>query len=189
MPISPKVRRILLDGLLWALLAFSAWFALTRHFVAFFAASGRWQAPGILRVNVGRVERDPNDSFTDTLITVNKDGSQGVARLAKEELVGVQPRDRVWLIRAPYVTVTSPPYHRFSFFRLATEFPEVLFLVCAGWLFARFRGRLGRPFDAFEGAKAPTVTYKVPPPDSWGRSRRVIEGKAPRGGDGRGSDA
>jgi hypothetical protein len=166
-----------MDGLIWAALAFCAWFMLTRHFVAFFAISGRWQVPGIVRVNVGRVERDPNNSFTDSLITVDKDGSQGVTRLAKEELVGVQPGDDIWLIRAPYVTVTSPPCYRFSLFRLVTEFPEALFLICAGWLFARFRSRLGRPFDAFEGNRAPTVTYQVPSPESWGRSRHVIKNK------------
>jgi len=184
MPFSPKARRILVDGLLWTMLAFCAWFMLTRHFVAFFATEGRWQAPGIVRVNVGRVERDPNNSFTDTLITVNKDGSQSVTRLPKEELLGVDPGDQLWLIRAPYVTVTSPPCYRFSVFRLITEFPEMFFLICAYWLFARFRSRLGRPFDAFEGSKKPTVTYKDPSPDSWGHSRLVVKNKDRGTGDG-----
>jgi hypothetical protein len=168
---------MLIDGLLWAVLAFCAWFMLTRHFVAFFAVSGRWQVPGIVRVNVGRVERDANNSFTDSLIVVNKDGSQSVTRLAKDDLAGVQPGDSVWLIRTPYVTVTSPPCYRFSPMRLATEFPEVPFLLCAAWLFVRFRSRLGRPFDAFEGSKKPTVTYRDPSPDSWGHSRLVIGGR------------
>jgi hypothetical protein len=177
MPISPMVRRIFIDGLLWVVLVFCAWFMLTRHFVAFFAVSGRWQAPGLLSVNVGRVERDPNDSFTDTLIIVNKDGSQGVTRLLKEELADVEPGSRIWLLRTPYVTVTSPPYYRFSFSRLVTEIPEVFFLIAAIWLFMRFRSRLGRPFDAFEGTKKPTVTYKDPPPDSWGHSKLVMKNK------------
>jgi hypothetical protein len=171
------VRRILMDGLLWVAVVFCAWFMLTRHFVAFFAVSGRWQMPALMHVNVGRVERDNNDSFTDVLIIVNSDGSQGVTRLLKEELLDMEPGSKMWLIRTPYVTVTSPPCYRLSLFRLVTELPEFFFLVSAFWLFMRFRSRLGRPFDAFEGTKKPTVTYKDPSPDSWGHSKLVLKNK------------
>jgi hypothetical protein len=154
---------------------------LTRHFVAFFAVSGRWQMPTISRVYVGHVQRDPDSTFTDVLISVKKDGNQRMDRLLKEELVGVDPGDTLWLIRTPYVTVTSPPCYRFSFFRLVTEFPEIFFLICVYWLFARFRSRLGKPHDAYEGSEKPTVTYEVPAPESWGRAKLLIEKKKNQG--------
>jgi hypothetical protein len=169
-----KLRRIAIDGLLWVTITFCVWFMLTRHFVAFFAISGRWQMPGISCVYVGRVQHDTDSTFTDTLITVKKDGSQKVERLLKEELFGVEPGVTLWLIRSPYVTVTSPPCYRLSFFRLLTEFPEIFFLIAAGCLFLRFRSRLGKPFDAYEGTKKPTITYVDPSPDSWGRSERFV---------------
>ena len=177
MLISPQVKRIAVDGLLWLVIAFCTWFMLTRHFVAFFAVSGRWQMPGISKAYVGRVQRDPDNTFTDMLIIANKDGSQKIERLLKEELAFVDPGDTLWLIHPPYVTLTSPPSYRFSLFRLLTEFPEIFFLASGFWLFVRFRSRLGRPFDAYEGNKAPSVTYVAPSPESWGRSKRVIEGK------------
>jgi hypothetical protein len=129
-------------------------------------------------VLVGRVDKDRDDPFTDRLITVNKDASQSVTRLLKEELSDVKPGDTIWLIRPPYVTVVaSVPAYRFSLGRVVTVFPEFFLLACAGWLFARFRSRLGRPFDAYEGGEKPSTTYVVPDPDSWGRSSRFIKGK------------
>jgi len=177
MLISPKAWRILIDGFLWVVIAVCIWFMLTKHFVAFFAVSGRWQTPGFSRVHVGSVQRDQDSSFTDFLISVNSDGSQKLDRLLKEELTGVQPGDAIWLIHAPYVTITSPPSYRFTLFRLVMEFPEFFALVCGCWLFSRFRGRLGKPFDAYEGNKKPTVTYVDPSPDSWGRSKSIIAKK------------
>ena len=177
MPIPPTAKRTLIDGALWIAIAFCSWFLLTRHFVAFLAVSGRWQLPGVSRVHVGHVQRDPDSSFTDVLITVRKDGSQGVTRLLKEELLGVRPGDTLWLIHPAYVTVNIPPRYRFKPFRLVTEFPEIFFLVCGCWLFARFRSRLGKPFDAYEGTEKPTVTYIAPSPDSWGRSKQFIKKK------------
>jgi hypothetical protein len=174
---SPKTRRTAIDGFLWIVIAFCIWFLLTRHFVAFFAVSGRWQMPGISRVYVGHVQHDSNDAFKDVLITVNKDGSQEVSRLLKEELIGVQPGDTIWLIHTPYVTVTSPPSYRLTFFRLITEFPEIFLLISGCWLFFRFRNHLGKPFDAYEGPKKATVTYVIPSPDSWGRSKLLIKNK------------
>lgn len=168
---------MLIDGLLWTVIAFCTWFLLTRHFVAFFAVSGRWQLPSISRVYVGRVQHDPQDAFKDILITVNKHGSQRVERLLKEELTDVQPGDTIWLIHTPYVTVTSPPSYRFAFFRLFTEFPEIFMLISGCWLFFRFRSRLGKPFDAYEGSKKVAVTYIVPSPDSWGHSKLLIKKK------------
>ena len=173
----PKARRMLIDGLLWAVIAFCIWFILTKHFVAFFAVSGRWQMPGFSRAHVGHVQRDPDSNFTDFLITVNKDGSQKLDRLLKEELAGVKPGDTIWLIHTPYVTVTSPPSYRFTFFRLVTEFPEFFALIFGSWLFTRFHSRLGKPFDAYEGPRKPTITYVDPSPDSWGRSKSVITKK------------
>jgi len=174
---SPKVWQIVIDGLLWAFIVFCVWFMLTKHFVAFFAVSGRWQMPGFSKVHVGSVQRDINSTFTDFLITVNADGSQKIDRLFKEELVGVKPGDKIWLIHPPFVTVTSPPSYRFTPFRLVMEFPEIFALICGSWLFARFRSRLGKPFDAFEGTRKPTVTYVDPSPDSWGRSKNIIAKK------------
>jgi len=174
---SSKARRLAIDGLLWTVIALCIWFILTRHFVALFAVSGRWQIPGISRVYVGRVQHDPNDAFKDILITVKKDGTQRVERLLKKDLIGVQPGDTIWLIHTPYVTVTSPPSYRFAFWRLFTEFPEFFMLTSGVWLFFRFRSRLGKPFDAYEGSKKPAVTYVVPSPDSWGHSKLLIEKK------------
>ena len=173
---SPKTRRMAIDVLLWVVIAFCIWFSLTRHFVAFFATSGRWQMPSISRVQVGSVQKDPDNFYTDRLIMVEKDGSQKVTRLLKKELVGVKPGDKLWLIRPPYVTiVASTPAYRFSPIRLVTEFPEVFLLICGSWLFFRFRKRLGKPFDAYEGSEKTNATYIVPDPESWGRSRQFIK--------------
>jgi hypothetical protein len=172
---SPKARRLLIDGFLWVVVAFCIWFMLTRHFVAFFAVSGRWQTPGISRVQVARVQVDPEDSQTDILIMLQKDGSQKITRLLKKELIGIKPDDVLWLIHPPYVSVVaSPPAYRFSMIRLVTVFPEFFILLSGTLLVLRFRGRLGRPHDAYEGSKKPTVTYTVPDPESWGRSSQFI---------------
>jgi hypothetical protein len=167
--------RIAIDGFLWAAIALCAWFLLTRHFVALLAATGRWQRPGISRVQVGQVQRDANDVFTDVLITVGKDGKQKMTRMAKKELFGVEPGDKIWIIRPPYVSVGAfPPAYRFSLSRLVMEFPEIFLLICGTWLFMRFKSRLGKPFDEYVGAKKPTSSYVVPAPESWGRSKNFI---------------
>jgi hypothetical protein len=170
-----KAWRIAIDGFLWAAIALFAWFLLTRHFVALLAATGRWQRPGISRVLVGQVQRDTNDVFTDVLITVDKDGRQKATRLPKEELFGVEPGEKLWIIWPPYVSVgTSPPTYRFSLGRLVMEFPEIFLLICCTWLFMRFKSRLGKPFDEYVGPTKPTSNYVAPSPESWGRSKNFI---------------
>ncbi|MCL1894500.1 MAG: hypothetical protein FWG02_09770 [Holophagaceae bacterium] len=176
---SRKARRIAIDAFLWVVIFFCTWMTLTRHFIAFWAVSGRWQVPSIRQVHVGHVQKLPysEDPSFDRLITVNADGSQKVYRLLKEELYGVQGGDNIWLINSPYVALAgkaSPPTFRFSVPNLFLVFPEVFLLICGFWLFLRFRSRLGKPYDAYEGSKKPTTTYVVPPPDSWGRSRLFI---------------
>jgi hypothetical protein len=176
--ISPKARRLAIEGFLWVMIALCTWFSLTRHFIVFLAVSGRWQMPGIVRVNVGHVQRDQDDFNTDILITVKRDGSQKMHRLLKKELVGVKPGDKIWLIIPPYVsTFAAPPCYRFGIFRLVVEFPELFLLLSASWLFARFRNRLGKPFDAYESTSKPSATKSVPDPESWGRSKQFIPKK------------
>ena len=175
---SPVVKRIVIDGLLWVVIAVCCWFALTRHFVAFFAVSGRWQTPGVSRVYVGRVQENTNDTFNNFLITVNKDGSQKVSKLFKKELIGVKPGDKIWLIHPPFVALAEPSSYRFTILRLFKEFSEIFLLISGCWLFLRFRSRLGKPYDAYEGPKKATaVTYVVPDPNSWGRSKLLINEK------------
>ncbi|MCL1894837.1 MAG: hypothetical protein FWG02_11525 [Holophagaceae bacterium] len=177
---SPKSRRILLDTILWLVVALCTWFALTRHFLASWVVSGRWQVPSIVRVHVGSVEKIPSadDFYFDRLIVVKKDGSQKIYRLLKEQLYGVQPEDNIWLINSPFVAGNaSPPTFRFSIPKLFIVFPEFFLLVCGCWLFFRFRSRLGKPFDEYEGPAKPTSTYVVPSPDSWGRSKNFINKK------------
>jgi hypothetical protein len=176
--IPPMTRRVAVEGALWVLMALCTWFSLTRHFIVLLAVSGRWQAPGVMRVTVGHVQRDLDDFNTDILITVKKDGSQKMHRLLKDELVGVKPNEKIWLIRPLFVTAfSSPPYYRFGIFRLVQEFPELFLLLGGYWLFARFRSRLGKPYDAYEGAEKPSTTYVVPDPESWGRSRQFFQNK------------
>ena len=177
---SRKARRIAIDAFLWVFVTFCTWQTLTRHFVAFWAVSGRWQVPSIRQVHVGHVQKMPysDDPSYDRLITVNKDGSQKVYRLLKEDLYGVREGDKIWLINSPYVALggrASPPTFRFSISKLFFVFPEVFLLLGGGWLFIRFRSRLGKPFDAYEGPAKNTTTYVVPPPDSWGRSKLFVE--------------
>jgi len=171
-----RAWRVVVDGFLWAAIALCTWFLLTRHFVALLSATGRWQRPGVSRIVVGNVQRDANDAFTDTLIFVNKEGKQKMTRLAKEELYGLEPGEKIWIIIPPYVSVGAfPPAYRFSLHRLVMEFPEIFLLICCTWLFMRFKSRLGRPFDEYAGPKKPTSSYVVPAPESWGRSKNFIK--------------
>jgi hypothetical protein len=170
-----KAWRIAIDGFLWAAIALCTWFLLTRHFVALLVATGRWQRPGISHVVVGHVQKDTNDVFTDVLIMVGKDGKQNATRMNKGELFGLEPGEKIWIIRPPYVSAgATPPAFRFSFSRLVMEFPEIFLLICGAWLFMRFKSRLGRPFDEYVGPKKPTSNYVVPSPESWGRSKNFV---------------
>ena len=138
--------------------------------------------PSICKVHVGHVQKIPyaEDPNYDRLITGKEASKQKVYRLLKEDLYGIKPDDEIWLINSPYVALegrASPPTFRFSIPNLVMVFPEVFLFISGCWLFIRFRSRLGRPFDAYEGPSKPTSTYVVPSPDSWGRSKLLIEKK------------
>jgi hypothetical protein len=72
---------------------------------------------------------------------------------------------------------SSPPYYRFGVIRLVKEFPELFLMLGGFWLFSRFRSRLGKPYDAYEGTEKPSTTYVVPDPESWGRSKQFFQNK------------
>ena len=123
MAIPGKVWRWGALGGLWTLVGVIVWLVVIQVILIFFSPFGTWQRPGIARVRVIAVEKDPLSLFTDN-IQVLQGGAKRSLNMLKTERVQLRVGDEIWILDNYYMTGTRPGQFRLTPWRLLLEYPE-----------------------------------------------------------------
>jgi hypothetical protein len=141
---------------LWALVGAVGWLMAIQAFMVLIHASGRWQVPGIARVEVLHIERDEDSTFTDNLV-VRRGGRERSLVLLKRECEDVQAGDVIWLLDNYYATPLRPAQFRLTPFRFLVEYPEPLLILA---LIGIWRIRRAQKRDQEKPPTTPKITLK-----------------------------
>jgi len=125
MTISGKAWRWGGLGALWTLVGLIAWLVVIQVIIVFFSPFGTWQRPGVARVRVVAVEKDPMSLFTDS-VHVLQGGARRSLTMLKAERARLKAGDEVWILENYYVTPTRPAQFRLTPWRILLEYPEPL---------------------------------------------------------------
>ena len=128
-------RWVMLTGL-WTLVGLILWLMAVQAFLVLVTPFGTWQRPGIARVTVKWVERDPESAFTDHVVVAEGEGVRTLSML-KAERAELAAGETIWILDNYYVTATRPAQFRLTLLRLLLEYPEpllILALVAVGRL-------------------------------------------------------
>ncbi len=128
MAIPGKVWRWGALGGLWTLVGVIVWLVVIQVILIFFSPFGTWQRPGIARVRVIAVEKDPLSLFTDN-IQVLQGGAKRSLNMLKTERVQLRVGDEIWILDNYYMTGTRPGQFRLTPWRLLLEYPEPLLIL------------------------------------------------------------
>jgi hypothetical protein len=132
----PAFRWSALLGL-WILVGAVLWIVLVQVFLLVLNPFCHLQRPGVARVMVKSVDRDPDSQITD-YVTVKQDDEEQVLRLLKAEAVELKEYDEVWILDAWYSDGLRPTQYRLTPHRLVLEYPVIL-LLPAAWALWRLR--------------------------------------------------
>lgn len=141
---------------LWGVVGAVGWLMAIQVFMVLIHSAGQWQMPGIARVEVLRVDRDEESTFTDNLL-VRRGGQERSLVLLKRECEDTQAGDVIWLLDNYYATPLRPPQFRLTPFRLLVEYPEPLLLLA---LLGIWRIRRAQEKDRERPQPPPRITLK-----------------------------
>lgn len=128
MAISRKAWRWGALGGLWALVGLIVWLMAIQMFLVVLTPFGTWQWPGISRVTVKWIDRDPQSTFTDNVVVAQGDEERNLSML-KVERADLGIGDEIWILENYYVTATRPAQFRLTPIRLLLEYPEPLLIL------------------------------------------------------------
>ncbi|MDP1830958.1 MAG: hypothetical protein Q8K67_02780 [Geothrix sp.] len=146
----PELRWSALIGL-WALVGAVLWILAVQAFLLVLNPFCHLRRPGIARVLVVAVDRDPQSQITD-FVTVKHGEEEQVLTLAKAEAADLRTDDQVWILDAWYADGLRPAQFRLTPLRLLLEYPVLLLLPAA---FGLWRVRKAR--QKAEAAPPPPV--------------------------------
>ena len=132
----PELRWSALVGL-WALVVAEVWILVVQVFLIVLNPFCHVQPPGIARVEVRGVDRNPDSQLTD-FVTVKDSDSERVLNLPKAEAAALHVDDEVWILDAWYADGLRPTQFRLTPQRLLLEYPALL-LLPAAWALWRVR--------------------------------------------------
>ena len=144
----PAIRWSVLIAL-WAVVGAVLWILLVQAFLLALNPFCHAQMPGVARVQVVSVDRNPDSQITD-FATVKHGDAERVLNLAKAEAAELRPEDEVWILDAWYADGLRPTQYRLTLLRVLLEYPALL-LLPAAWGLWRVR-------------KAKRVADAAPPP-------------------------
>jgi len=122
---------------LWTLVGMICWLVAIQIFIVLVTPFGVWQRPGIAKVVVKWVDRDPQSQYTDNVV-VMQGGKERSLSMLKAEMRELQIDDEIWILDNYYATATRPAQFRLTPIRLILEYPEPLLLL-ALWGIWRLR--------------------------------------------------
>jgi len=129
-------RWVALTGL-WTLVGLICWIMAIQIFIVLVTPFGTWQRPGIAKVTVTWIDRDPQSQYTDNVVAM-QEGKERSLSMLKAELKGLSIDDEIWILDNYYATATRPAQFRLTPTRLILEYPEPL-LILALWGIWRIR--------------------------------------------------
>lgn len=142
-PSRSALRWSVLIGL-WALMGAVLWLMVVQGFLLALNPFCHLQRPGVNRVTIRSVDRDPDSQLTDYL-TVKEGEEERVIRMAKAEAAELRADDEAWILDAWYTDGLRPTQFRLTPLRLLLEYPALLLLPAA---FALWRVRRDRQKEA-----------------------------------------
>ena len=132
----PALRWSALIGL-WTLVGAVVWIVLVQVLLLALNPFCHLQRPGVARVMVKSVDRDPDNQITD-YVTVKQGEDERVLRMLKAEAADLHEYDEVWILSAWYSDGLRPTQYHLTPHRLLLEYP-VLLLLPAAWALWRLR--------------------------------------------------
>ncbi len=157
---------------LWALVGLILWLMVIQAFLVLVTPFGTWQRPGIARVKVKWIDRDPQSTFTDNVV-VDIEGEERSLSMLKAERTELTVGEEIWILDNYYVTTTRPAQFRLTPWRLLLEYPEPLLLLA---LFGIWRLRRALARDAQEDPARPRTVLRD---DFHARAQRFAKPREP----------
>ena len=125
----PAIRWTVLAAL-WGLVLAVLWILSVQVFLLALNPFCHLQQPGITRVGVVSVDRNPDSQITDFVTAKHGDETQVLA-MGKAEAAELRPEDEVWILDAWYTDGLRPTQFRLTLLRLLLEYPAILLLPVA----------------------------------------------------------
>ena len=113
---------------LWVLVASLGFVVLVQAMLVFFAPFGKWQMPGVSKVEIMLVERDEQGRITGK-VQARRGGRERTLILAKGECLKIEAEEEVWILDNYYAGGARPDQFLLTPLRLLTEYPEPLLLL------------------------------------------------------------
>lgn len=161
---------------LWMIVGVIVWLVVIQASLVLLTPFGTWQKPGIARVTVKWIDRDPQSAFTDNVV-VEEGGEERSLSMLKAERAGLRIGDEIWILDNYYVTATRPAQFRLTPWRLLLEYPEpLLILALLGiWRLRRAQAR-AKVREAREDLARPRTILRD---DFHARAQRFAEPRDP----------
>lgn len=128
MPISRATWRWTALIGLWTVVAAICWLMAIQVFMVLLHSFGTWQAPGIARVKILRIDQDDNSAFTDYVLAQQGEQERTLCML-KAESGELRPDEDVWILDNYYATPLRPAQFRLTPWRLLVEYPQPLLIL------------------------------------------------------------
>lgn len=109
-------------GLLGLLAAAGTFLTVVLLLLAVMDPMGRWQAPGISRIEVTQVSRDMEGRITGQVLGTEA-GQERAYLFSKEEALALEGEDEAWVLRHYRAEGSRPSHFRLTLGRLALEYP------------------------------------------------------------------
>lgn len=159
---------------LWTVVGLVVWLMAIQVFIVLVTPFGAWQWPGIAKVTVKWVDRDPQSPYAEN-VGVIQGGVERNLSMLKVELRELRPDDEIWILDNYYATATRPAQFRLTPTRLILEYPLPLLLL-ALWGIRRLRRA-----QALEAQPDPNRPRTVLRDDFHTRAQRFAAPKDPEG--------
>lgn len=141
---------------LWTVVGLIVWLVAIQVFLVLVTPFGSWQRPGIAKVTVKWIDRDPQSQYADNIV-VMQGGEERSLSMLKTERAELSLEDEIWILDNYYVTATRPAQFRLTPTRLILEYPEPLLILA---LICIWRLRRGLARDAKEDPARPRTVLR-----------------------------
>lgn len=171
----PALRWTVLTAL-WALVGAVLWLTAVQIFLLALNPFCHLQRPGLARVTVVGVDRNPDSQITDA-VTAKQGDQERTLNLAKAEAGELRADDEVWILDAWYADGLRPTQFRLTLLRVLLEYPALLLLPAALGLW-----RVRKAKQAADAAPPPPVR-RVFTDDFHTRAQRFAKPEKPPAAD------
>lgn len=113
---------------LWGIVATVGFVVMVQAMLVFFAPFGKWQRPGIAKVEITNIERDEQGHITGRVLARKDDGDR-ILVLSKEECLKIEAGEEIWVLENYFTGGARPNQFLVTPQRLFMEYPEPLILL------------------------------------------------------------